>query len=284
MSKKLNIYTLLLIAGLLALFTNCQKQVNNNLNESIKIENTRVSAVIQIRATVRAKITSDGGSPITERGVCFDTVPNPTITSKKQVADSVAADSFLVRLRGLKPNQKYYVKAYARNNNGVGYGEEVSFTTRGIKIGDQFEGGVVFYLEPSGLKGLIAAQQGLDYDTTWGCAGTSAPGTLPEIGTGRANTLAIIKVCKTPGTAAQFADKLDYSSFSDWYLPSKDELTEMFKRRDVVIMNNAERWSSTEVDANTAWALSFDAAGTPVPVIRDKNTPHGVRPIRSFSY
>jgi len=284
MNKRNNIYSLILIAAFAVFFTNCQKDANNTENKSIVIQNTTVSNIIQIRATVKAKIVSNGGSAITEEGACFDTVPNPTVASKAMVADSVTADSFSVRIGDLKPNKLYYVRAYAKNSSGVGYGEEVTFTTHSIKVGDVFQGGTVFYLDASGLSGLIAAHQGLNYASTWGCSGISIPGTMVEIGNGKANTSAITQVCKKSGIAAQWSEQLVYNSFYDWYLPSKDELTEMYKHRDVVVMNNAERWSSSEVDANTAWALSFDAGGIPVPVMRPKTASLGVRPIRSFSY
>jgi hypothetical protein len=200
------------------------------------------------------------------------------------VVDAITADSFSVRIGDLKPNKMYYTRAYARNSSGVGYGEQVTFTTRGFKIGDVFQGGVIFYLDASGMSGLIAAQQGLNYSSGWGCAGVSIPGTMVEIGTGKTNTSVISKACNKAGIAAQWSEALEYNSFFDWYLPSKDELTEMYKHKDVVVMNTAERWTSSEVDANTAWALSFDPAGTPVPVMRPKTSSLGVRPIRSFSF
>jgi len=284
MNKRNSIYSLILISALSLFFTNCQKEANNTENKSIVIQNTTVSGITQIRATVKARIVENGGSPITEQGACFDTVPNPTVTSQIMVADSLTTDSFSVRIGDLKPNKLYYVRAYARNSSGVGYGEELTFTTHGFQIGDAFEGGIIFYLDPTGLSGLIAAPQGLDYASTWGCSGVSIPGTMVEIGKGKANTSAITQGCNKTGIAAQWSEQLVYNSFYDWYLPSKDELNEMFKHRDVVVMNNAERWSSSEVDANTAWALSFDAAGIPVPVMRPKTSSLGVRPIRSFSY
>lgn len=282
MNKRINIYSLIIITTLSIFFTNCQKDTNKP-NNDIKISNTSVSGITQIRATVKAKIVSNGGNQITEQGVCFDTMPNPTISANKMVADSVMGDSFSVRISGLIPNKKYYARPYATNNKGTGYGDEVNFTTKTVKIGDLFEGGIVFYIDATGMHGLIAARQGLDYSSPWGCPGVAVPGTMTEIGTGKANSAAITKVCKTGG-AARWSEQLVHASFFDWYLPSKDELTEMYKRKDIVIMNGAERWTSSEADANTAWALSFDAAGNAVPVLRNKSEVRGVRPIRAFDY
>lgn len=285
MKNQIKHYPLFIISALISFcFINCQKDAATVLNDKIVISNTSVSSISQIRATVSAKIVSNGGDEITERGICFDTVAHPTVSSKKMVYDSTKVDSFSVRLSGLIPTKTYYARAYATNSKGTGYGDEVTFTTHGVKIGDLFEGGTVFYVDPTGMHGLIAALQGLNYDTTWGCKGVLINGTSTAIGSGNANSLAIIKGCKSVGTAAQWAEGLQHQSFNDWYLPSKDELLEMFKHRDVVILNDAERWSSSEVDANSAWALSFDATGAPVPVIRDKGLALGVRPIRSFNY
>lgn len=287
MKKKISLYSLFFIASFCILFTNCQKSVSNTTpNEDIKITGASVSDITQIRATIGAKIVSNGGNTITDRGVCFDTVPNPTVASQKTAAaaDSIFADSFSVRIGKLKPNKTYYVRAYATNSKGTGYSEQVTFTTHSIKIGDLFEGGIVFYIDATGLSGLIAAREGENYSAAWGCPGVSVGNTTTPIGSGQLNTKNILKACSTAGIAARWADLLEKDSFGDWYLPSKDELTEMYKHRNVVILNNAVRWSSSEVDANTAWALSFDVNGNVVPVIKAKTEVLGVRVIRSFSF
>jgi len=276
-----------MVAFFSILFTNCQKEsagINTTVNQDIKLSNTTVSAITQIRATITATIASNGGNAITERGVCYDTVPNPTVSSTKKTNDTTTVDSFSVRITQLKPNKTYYARAYASNSKGTGYGEEVTFTTHEIKIGDLFEGGIVFHIDATGRHGIVAAREGEDYAAVWGCMGVSAPGTATGIGTGIANTSAIMKACSTAGIAARWTNQLNKDSFGDWYLPSKDELTEMFAHRDVVILNGAMRWSSSEIDANTAWALSFDQSGNPVPVPQDKTAVLGVRAVRSFNF
>lgn len=285
MKNQIKNYSLSIITVLISVvFVNCQKEAEIVENKNIVISNTKASAITQIRATISAKITSDGGDAITERGVCYDTVPNPTISSTKMKYDSTAADSFAVRISKLKPNKQYYARAYAINSKGVGYSEEVNFTTGTIDIGDLFEGGVVFYVDATGRRGLIAARQGENYASVWGCKGVSVPDTKTEFGSGQTNTKAIMKVCSTAGIASRWSDQLEKDSFGDWYLPSKDELAEMFKHRSVVLLNDAARWSSSQIDANTAWAVSFDATGTPVPVPMDKDSQIGVRAIRAFDF
>ena len=73
-------------------------------------------------------IIVDGGSPVTARGVCWGTSSNPTITGNKS-SDGTGIGSFTSSLTGLVSNSTYYVRAYATNNLGTAYGNQISFTT-----------------------------------------------------------------------------------------------------------------------------------------------------------
>lgn len=79
-------------------------------------------------ATFGGNVTSDGGYPVTERGVCWDTLPNPTY-QKNHISSGTGTGSFSVSVTGLTVNKTHYVKAYAVNIHGISYGSEVSFTT-----------------------------------------------------------------------------------------------------------------------------------------------------------
>lgn len=74
-------------------------------------------------------ITSDGGYPITARGVIWGTQMNPTINSKTKTIDGVGVGAFRSILTSLAPDTKYFVRAYATNEAGTAYGNELSFTT-----------------------------------------------------------------------------------------------------------------------------------------------------------
>ncbi len=91
---------------------------------------TSVSNITTTTATSGGMISSDGGSPISVRGVCWSTANNPTINDAK-TSDGTGTGSFSSNLTGLSPNTKYYVRAYATNSAGTNYGNEVSFTTQG---------------------------------------------------------------------------------------------------------------------------------------------------------
>ena len=79
-------------------------------------------------ATVGGTIVSNGGFEIIEQGICYSPSPNPTVSEGKIIAES-SSNTFVVNLVGLPNGATYYVRAYAINNKGISYGNEVSFTT-----------------------------------------------------------------------------------------------------------------------------------------------------------
>jgi hypothetical protein len=133
-----------------------------------------------------------------------------------------------------------------------------------IGIGNHVQGGVVFWLDPSGVHGLVStvADQG---NAEWGCEGTliGPDGQHTALGTGDTNTAAILAGCATPGIAADLCGSLTENGYSDWYLPSVDELYEMYLKRTVIGgFSNNWYWTSTEAanadDPSTgAWIVIF---------------------------
>jgi hypothetical protein len=75
-------------------------------------------------------ITDEGTSTVLSRGVCWGSNPTPT-TSGNKTKDSAGAGSFSSNLTGLSGATEYYVRAYATNSVGTGYGEAKFFTTLG---------------------------------------------------------------------------------------------------------------------------------------------------------
>ena len=87
-----------------------------------------VTNITQTTATSGGNITSDGGSPVSERGVCWSNFPNPTTIDSK-TSDGVGTGTFMSDLTGLTEGTFYYVRAYATNSNGTSYGDQVTFTS-----------------------------------------------------------------------------------------------------------------------------------------------------------
>ena len=94
----------------------------------LSLTTTTPTGIATTAATAGGNITSDGGSAVTARGVCWNTSTGPTISNSK-TSDGTGTGTFTSSLTGLKANTIYYLKAYATNANGTSYGNEVSFTT-----------------------------------------------------------------------------------------------------------------------------------------------------------
>jgi len=92
-----------------------------------------VTSITTSSATGNGSIVSDGGNAVTERGFCWSTSHNPSITGTHVVAEGDAND-FSAALTNLSPNTTYYVRAYATNGTGTAYGDEVQFTTLSISV------------------------------------------------------------------------------------------------------------------------------------------------------
>jgi len=157
-----------------------------------------------------------------------------------------------------------------------------------LAIGDTYGGGIVFYLDGNG-GGLISAPSDQAIGIYWGCYGTlisGADGTA--IGTGVQNTIDIVAGCTTSGTAADICANLTLGGYSDWFLPSKDELNEMLLNigQGSVLGNIggfaiSDYWSSTEYDNDTAWGQSFyNGDGLQYNIPKDGN--NVVRAARAF--
>lgn len=85
--------------------------------------------ITQTSATGGGNVTSGGGITVRSRGVCWSTSPSPT-TNSNITSDGDGVGTFTSSLTGLSPNTTYYVRAYASNNVGTGYGNEQMFTTQ----------------------------------------------------------------------------------------------------------------------------------------------------------
>jgi uncharacterized protein (TIGR02145 family) len=109
------------------LFTSCNKATLPT------VKTVAVNRIQQTNVYSGGRVTSDGDAPIVEVGVCWSTTTGPT-TDDNKLTDSVEAVSFTVHITGLTPNTLYYLKAFAINSEGTGYGDEVSFTTAQVDL------------------------------------------------------------------------------------------------------------------------------------------------------
>ena len=87
-----------------------------------------VTGITTNSATCGGNVISDGNGTVTACGICWSVSPNPTIEDNK-TNDGSGTGSFASQIPDLVPNTQYYVRAYATNEVGTAYGDEISFTT-----------------------------------------------------------------------------------------------------------------------------------------------------------
>jgi len=153
-------------------------------------------------------------------------------------------------------------------------------------IGDTYQGGIIFYLDGNG-GGLIAAPSDQS-SAAWGCYEQSIGGTSSAVGTGAANTTAIVSGCSESAIAAKICADLTLGGYSDWFFPSKDELNLMYENigpgdelglGDIGNFGSNVYWSSTEVEDDVAWSQDFDDG---YQSDDDKDYTYVVRAVRAF--
>ena len=153
--------------------------------------------------------------------------------------------------------------------------------------------GIVFYITDGGLHGLEAAPSlwdggSVDPKSVWSNVDGSVVGTDTAIGTGLANSDAIIAQLGHTTSAAKLCRDYTGGGKTDWFLPSKDELIELWTQRATVGGFVVDfYWSSSEasdpsIDPSIfAWLISFYPDGIAYPKI-SKADSYYVRPVRAF--
>ncbi len=126
-----------LILGLLFLLLNSCKKKDDTQEPgpTPTLITAEVTNVLINSAKCGGSISSDGGSTITEKGVCWSTHTIPTITDNK-TNDGAGAGVFNSNIKGLIPSTTYYLRAYATTSNGTGYGSSMVFTTSSDQVTD----------------------------------------------------------------------------------------------------------------------------------------------------
>lgn len=161
------------------------------------------------------------------------------------------------------------------------------------QIGDFRDGGVVFWIDPANpMHGLVCAVNDQSTYVSWGCQGTTIAGANgTAIGTGAANTSAIVLGCATTGIAAEIALNSTINGYTDWFLPSKDALNQMYLNKAAIdatatsnggtAFNGNFYWSSSQSNNNTAWGTYF-TNGITGGYNKGNPASYGMRVVRAF--
>lgn len=125
MSKQIYILRLILIGLCFTFVSGCRNE-DNPL--PIEITTSETIAISSTRVKSGGTVSTDGGSAIIERGICYSLKPNPNITDMKMNEGS-GIGSFEIYLSDLQTNTLYYIKSFGTNSNGTYYGNEKSVKT-----------------------------------------------------------------------------------------------------------------------------------------------------------
>ena len=150
------------------------------------------NAVTSHTAVCGGSAVSHSGTTHVQLGVCYSNSPNPT-TSSNTVMDAVTLGtdpvSFTCSLTGLSPSTTYHVRAFAINDAGTTYGEDVSFTTKGE------------FVELPGANLMVQTE---------------------DLG------------CVNWVSARMMCENSTIANYSDWRLPTQDELMVLYNNRDYI--------------------------------------------------
>ncbi|MCL2597081.1 MAG: DUF1566 domain-containing protein [Paludibacter sp.] len=151
-----------------------------------------------------------------------------------------------------------------------------------LKIGMEFRGGIVAYIDSTRQHGLIAAPSDQSNGIEWGGYGITTNAKDSIIGVGQNNSNAIILAIGSGNYAAKLCDDLVLNDSTDWFLPSRDELNQLYVNRFEIggFDESAFYWSSSEYTNNSAWAQNFSYSGP--RYCAQKNQLYKVRAVRYF--
>ena len=206
---------LLLIVPLLVA---CEKEAVKPVVTTIDI-----TEITETSAVACGDVTSDGGAEVTARGVCWSVNPNPTIDDK-HTEDGAGVGNFTSNITELTTNTVYHLRAYATNEVGTSYGEEVTFTTMQGNTINGYE-----YVDlglPSGLKWAtvnVGAELPEEFGSyyAWGMTTTPADNNYFQ------------EYCLTYGVEMDDISgdpQYDVATLlwgGTWRMPTKDEFTEL---------------------------------------------------------
>jgi len=281
-SKKIkSIIMLTIVLATAAVFTACNGNKPANIDlpaqfANIEIANTGGSQIVQFSATADWTVTVKDNTRAsawltvsTTSGKAGSNIPL-TLTAQPNTTDAVL--SATVTITAGDAQKSFTVK-------------QAAAVPIQLAVGDSFQGGIIAYIDGTGQHGLIAAPTDqIDRIMWYNGSYTVTGATDAAIGSGQSNTTAIVTTYGDGVYAAKMCDDLVIGDYSDWFLPSKDELNELFINRDLVGEFNTNPgsyyWSSTERNYGTAYSQNFNNGSQ--SGYDQKNNNYHLRAVRAF--
>jgi uncharacterized protein (TIGR02145 family) len=249
-------------------------------------------------------IYSDGGEPITNKGVLWSHSPGPDLSNAYGFTDEGSgSDEYVSEMYEINPGETYYMRAYATNMYGTAYGNTIQFTGSasvqqmldyGIRplaiynmgypldslYGRIFDEGIIISLDIEDGGGLLCSMSDIG-EAEWGCMGFPTGATAVSYGTGKYNTAQIMENCLTSMIAASECRYYNSGWFTDWYLPSQDEMLMIFARSEYITnLSTDSYWTSSESITNPENLAIGVQQGSIIE--SDKSYIYWLRPVRHF--
>ncbi|MBR4787768.1 MAG: hypothetical protein IK013_07850 [Bacteroidales bacterium] len=102
--------------------------VDSSIAVTPLVTTVKIEDITSMSARTGGFVSGSGGTPVTSRGVCWSTTPNPTVNNG-HTFDGDGTGGYTSGIAGLAPGTTYYIRAYATNSAGTAYGEQRVFTT-----------------------------------------------------------------------------------------------------------------------------------------------------------
>jgi len=241
-------------------------------------------------ATISGAVTFNGGKSVLAKGLCYSKSPYPNISDFVTATDT-GNGSMSYTLNNLDSNSRYFVRAFAQNQNGIAYGSQQEFTTkRTIAVGDTFGGGIVAYILKAGDIGYVQGEQHgiivseihpINQRVEYGSCGSGlsypeyqsnimvldSTKTQRRLLSAIHNMNLINSSCSNISSVTYYVDNWMYNGYSDWVVPSLDDLYAIKSNQSII--NNSldinhqlktggvQYWSSTTYGQFGVFQVSF---------------------------
>ena len=241
-------------------------------------------------ATISGAVTFNGGKSVLAKGLCYSKSPYPNISDFVTATDT-GNGSMSYTLNNLDSNSRYFVRAFAQNQNGIAYGSQQEFTTkRTIAVGDTFGGGIVAYILKAGDIGYVQGEQHgiivseihpINQRVEYGSCGSGlsypeyqsnimvldSTKTQRRLLSAIHNMNLINSSCSNISSVTYYVNNWMYNGYSDWVVPSLDDLYAIKSNQSII--NNSldinhqlktggvQYWSSTTYGQFGVFQVSF---------------------------